>query len=328
MDKLHLLMSFLSQSLRTISVLPMITVCLQAAELIRPKSELLTIENKAVKIGIDRSMGASITWLSWQAHPENIINIHDPGRLLQQSYYAGKNLDRQEEGQSKHWSPWSWNPIQGGGVNSWARVSVFKKTREGGLYAETIPKLWDMPDEEAAAVMRQICRFDPEMPNVIQVHNQLICKRKPDDRWGAAVPRHQELPACYFTRQFENFSIYLGEGKWESVTQATGPPWGKAYPKLNAMACFNEKGQGVGLFSPVANRHWNFGPVGTSSPSAKPTDNPCVHMAPIATVRMGPQTTLEYRYWLVVGSKTEIAASFDVLLKKYKKEKMKITDPD
>jgi hypothetical protein len=94
------------------------------------------------------------------------------------------------------------------------------------------------------------------------------------------------------------------------------------------MACFNEKSQGVGLFSPVANRHWNFGPVGTSSPSAKPTDNPCVHMAPIATVRMGPQTTLEYRYWLVVGSKAEIAASFDVLLKKYKKEKMKITDPD
>lgn len=247
MDKLHLLMSFLSQSLRTISVLPMITVCLQAAELNRPKSELLTIENKAVKIGIDRSMGASITWVSWQAHPENIINIHDPGRLLQQSYYAGKNLDRQEEGQSKHWSPWSWNPIQGGGVNSWARVSVFKKTREGGLYAETIPKLWDMPDEEAAAVMRQICRFDPEMPNVIQVHNQLICKRKPDDRWGAAVPRHQELPACYFTRQFENFSIYLGEGKWgrspKQPARLGGKPiqnsmrWPASMKRAKASAC-------------------------------------------------------------------------------------------
>ncbi len=321
------MMNLLFQSLRMIAVLPMISMCLQAAEMKRPKSELLTIENKAVKIGIDRSMGASITWLSWQAHPENIINIHDPGRLLQQSYYAGKNLDRQAEGQSKHWSPWSWNPIQGGGVNSWARVSVFKKNNEGGLYAETIPKLWDMPDEEAAAVMQQTCQFEPEMPNVIQVHNLLICKRKTDDRWGAAVPRHQELPACYFNRQFENFFIYLGEGKWEAVTQALGPPWGKAYPKLNAMACFDAQGQGVGLFSPVATNHWNFGPVGKLSPTAKPTDNPCVHMAPIATVRMGPQTTLDYRYWLVVGSKAEIVASFDVLLKKYKDEKMKITDP-
>ena len=35
-------------------------------------------------------------------------------------------LDRRAEGQSKAWSPWSWNPIQGGGVGSWARVTEFK----------------------------------------------------------------------------------------------------------------------------------------------------------------------------------------------------------
>jgi hypothetical protein len=51
-------------------------------------------------------------------------------------------------------------------------------------------------------------------------------------------------------------------------------------------------------------------------------------MAPIATVRMGPQTTLDYRYWLVVGSKEEVAASFDVLLKKYSDEKIKLTETD
>jgi len=45
-----------------------------------------------VKIAIDRSMAAAVTWLSWKNHPENSINIHDPVRLLQQSYYAGKRL--------------------------------------------------------------------------------------------------------------------------------------------------------------------------------------------------------------------------------------------
>jgi len=35
----------------------------------RPEPELLFIENNAMKIGIDRSMGASITWLSWTGHP-------------------------------------------------------------------------------------------------------------------------------------------------------------------------------------------------------------------------------------------------------------------
>jgi len=296
-------------------------------EMKRPEPELLTIDNQVVKIGIDKSMGASITWLSWKAHPENIINIHDPGRLLQQSYYAGKNLDRKAEGQSKHWSPWSWNPIQGGGVNSWARVVTFKKMNEGKLFAETIPKLWDMPDEEAAALMRQSCEFEPGMPNVIRVHNVFVCKRKIDDRWGPAVPRHQELPACYFTRQYQNVFMYLGGGKWEAVTQAPGPPWGRAKPALNAMACFDDQGQGVALFSPVANAHWNFGPVGKPNPKAKPTDPACVHMAPISSVRMGPQTTLDYRYWLAVGTKEEVAASFDVLLKKYSAEKIKLTEP-
>ncbi|MEK6232921.1 MAG: hypothetical protein N2A42_13825 [Luteolibacter sp.] len=45
-----------------------------------------------MKIAIDRSMAAAVTWLSWKNHPENSINIHDPVRLLQQSYYAGKRL--------------------------------------------------------------------------------------------------------------------------------------------------------------------------------------------------------------------------------------------
>lgn len=117
----------------------------------RPKPNLLFIENGVAKVGIDRSMGASITWLSWKGHPENTINIHDPGRLLQQSYYAGKTLDRTADGQSESWSPWSWNPIQGGGVGSWARVTVFRKDSDGRLQSETVPKLWDMPGEEAEA---------------------------------------------------------------------------------------------------------------------------------------------------------------------------------
>ena len=291
----------------------------------RPKPDLLHIENQAVKIGIDRSMGASITWLSWKGNPENIINIHDPGRLLQQSYYAGKTLDRQQDGQSKSWSPWSWNPIQGGGVMSWARVTKFEKIGDKKLYSETVPKLWDMPDEEAEAVMEQSTEFVPDMPNAIEVRNRLVCKRKPDDRWGEAVPRHQELPACYFTSKFRNVEIYLGDGKWEKVSQPPGPPWGKAQPKLNIMACFADDGQGVAVFSPTADQHWNFGPHGKYNPQAKPTDSPCMHMAPIGTVNLGPTSILEYRYWMVTGSKAEIEPRLNALLERHRDEKMKIS---
>lgn len=294
----------------------------------RPRPDLLFIDNREVKVGIDRSMGASITWLSWKKHPENIINIHDPGRLLQQSYYAGKMLNRQADGQSKDWNPWCWNPIQGGGVMSWARVNRFEKLQNRMLIAETIPKLWDMPDEEAEALMLQATEFEPDMPSVVRVRNRLVCTRKENDRWGAAVPRHQELPACYFTSEFRHFESYLGKGNWRRENQPSGPPWGRVKPPLNVMACFNDQDQGVAVFSPVAEENWNFGPHGAYSPSAKPTDPQCVHMAPISFVRIGPKTTLEYRYWLVVGNKADVTAKIDILLRKYNDEKITVIDPN
>lgn len=103
--------------------------------------DLLTVDNGSVKVGIDRAKGASITWLSWTAYPKNIVNSADPGRLIQQSYYAGHSLNRTADGQHKAWSPWTWNPIQGGGVGSWARVTEFKRTGEHTLFGETVPKL-------------------------------------------------------------------------------------------------------------------------------------------------------------------------------------------
>ena len=280
----------------------------------RPKPDYLFLENDFMKIGVDRAMGASITWLSWKAHGENVVNTHDPGRLIQQSYYAGKVLDRRAEGQSASWSPWSWNPIQGGGVHSWARVTRFEKRDGRALVSETIPKLWDMPDEEAEATMFQSTEFEPDMANVVRVLNRLVCTRKENDKWGPAVARHQELPALYFTSRLRNIESYLGKGQWRSEKQPPGPPWGKATPPLHVMACYDDQGQGIAVFSPAANAHWNFGPHRPYNPSSKPADGPCVHLAPIGTVLLGPQSTFDYRYWMIVGSKEEITRSINSLL--------------
>ena len=169
------------------------------------------LDNGNVRVGIDRHKGGAITWLSWSQYRSNAVNHHDPGRLIQQSYYAGKSLDRTAEGQSKAWSPLPWNPIQGGGVGSWARVTELKQLKGPMLYCETVPKLWDMPNEEANAVMRQWTGFEPDMPDVVVVRCELISQRKPNDRWGDAGPRPQEIPACYFTRSFSTAKSYLGE---------------------------------------------------------------------------------------------------------------------
>lgn len=249
----------------------------------------------------------------------------EPLRPSKCSYYAGLSLDRQTEGQSKSWSPWSWNPIQGGGIGSWARVNEFERRGDDTLFAETFPKLWDMPNEEAAALMRQWTGFEPGMPEVVVVRCEFVAKRSPDDRWGPAALRPQEVPACYFTRNFSLFKSYLGEGRWRDESQTPGPPWGKARPPRRAMACFAANGQGVAVFSPSGTEPWNFGPHGGGN-TGDPAAGPCVHIAPIARVKLGPRSTLCYRYWLVVGAETQIAARLDALWEKYAGERVNVSN--
>jgi hypothetical protein len=310
-----------------VSLLPLWAVLsgVAAPAVLERSEELLLLDNGTVKIGIDRQKGASITWLSWADYPKNMVNSADPGRLIQQSYYAGRSLNRQSEGQSKSWSPWSWNPIQGGGVGSWARVREFKRIGDHTLMGETIPKLWDMPNEEAAALMRQWTGFESGMSNVVVVRCEFVSRRETNDRWGPAALRPQEIPACYFTRNFNRFQSYLGKGRWQEESQRPGPPWGKARPPLNAMACFAPSGQGVAVFSPPA-KHWNFGPH-AGGRSNDPAAGPCVHIAPITRVNLGPKSTLRYRYWLVVGTAAQLATRLDTLIEKYSTDVIEVSHP-
>lgn len=317
-------------------------ICILSCQLIlglASAEDLLSIEDGSVRVGIDREKGGSITWLSSDGYPRNMVNLADPGRLIQQSYYAGRGLDRTSQGQNQAWSPWPWNPIQGGGVGSaggkgtWSRVPVFEK-KSNALYSETIPKLWDMPDEEADAKMRQWTTLEPNLPGVVCVQCEVQAMRDEGDPWGETKMSPQEIPACYFTRNFEEVRSYLGNGEWRREHQPPGPPWGSATAPLRAMAMFESSGelsgelsgQGVAVFSPTSGANWNFGPHGQGL-SDNPTDGPCMHVAPIDRVMFGPKSIYRYRYWLIVGNETEIAQRLDKLWKKYSTEESQLTNP-
>ena len=72
-----------------------------------------------------------------------------------------------------------------------------------------------MPDEEAAAVMRQWTAFEPGLPDVVAVRCEFESRREPGDRWGPARMAPQEIPACYFVRAFDTFRSYLNRFKKE-----------------------------------------------------------------------------------------------------------------
>ena len=294
------------------AVIVALVVCWAVPGASRADDTVERIDNGTVTVGIDREKGGAVVWLSWRGHPRNAVNAHDPGRLIQQSYYAGRSLDRRPEGQHEAWSPWPWNPIQAGGVASWSRITRFERTANGRLFGETAGKLWDMPDEEADAVIRQVTGFETGFENVVSLECDIQCRRQDGDRWGPPVPRHQELPACYVTRSFGRVKAYLGEGRWRDEAIPSGPPWGRVMPPRGAMACFDASGQGVAVLSPDASEAWNVGPHGDGA-SDEPAADPCMHLAPITTASLGPQSVFRFHAWLVVGDEREIAASLDGL---------------
>ena len=290
----------------------LLMVAAVAARAVAAAETVERIDNGTTTVGIDRAKGGAIAWLSWRGHPGNAVNLSDPGRLIQQSYYAGRTVDRRAAGQHAAWSPWPWNPIQAGGVGSWSRMTQFERSADGSLVGETAAKLWDMPDEEAEAVIRQTTRFESGFANVVRLECELECRRQDGDRWGPAVPRHQELPAIYLTRSFATVRSYLGAGRWRDEAIPPGPPWGRVKPPQAALACFDAAGQGVAVWSPEATEAWNVGPHGAGA-TADPAAGPCMHVAPIVTARLDPRSVFRFRAWLIVGDEAAITRSLDAL---------------
>ena len=67
----------------------------------------LVADNGILTLKLDLTRGGAISYLSLSGSERSLVNIADEGRYIQQSYYAGKSLDRKTEGQSPAWSPWA-----------------------------------------------------------------------------------------------------------------------------------------------------------------------------------------------------------------------------
>jgi hypothetical protein len=52
--------------------------------------------------------------------------------------------------------------------------------------------------------------------------------------------------------------------------------------------------------------------------------SPCLHIAPLDTVGLGPKSTYRYRYWLMVGDEAQIAATLHALWNKYSGERAEL----
>lgn len=269
----------------------------------------LSADNGMINVKLDLSRGGAINYLSRSGDNRNLVNIHDEGRYIQQSYYAGKTLDRRNEGQLSSWSPWTWNPIQVGDyAGNRAKILDYGEN-EDTLYVKCIPMLWDMNNKPAEAVMEQ---WTILLGNVFEVHNRLTCFRT-DTIYGQNILRDQELPAVYPISGLENLYSYIGESPFTNdslsnpkVVNLSSGFWGR-YPNVSEhwMAFSDEHGFGIGVYNPQCT-YFLAGMSG--NPGHEALHASTSYIAPIKKEALNKDSVYDYSYYIIVGTVDEIRA--------------------
>lgn len=275
--------------------------------------DALSITNGIITLRQDLSRGGTIAYLSDAGTDRNLINIHDEGRYIQQSYYAGQRIDRRSEGQSPEWSPWQWNPIQAGNyARKRARITRWHVT-DTSTYVACVPMLWDMDNHPAEALMEQWTTLEGTR---VHVRNKITCKRSASDPYGPSRANDQELPAVYPIAALHTLYAYLGERPFTNDTlsrpevveiklNTEGSFWGR-YPNVPEkwMAFVDDRNWGLGVYSPQAERflagRFQNDPKGDAMSAATS------YIAPLKTIKLNRRSVFAYDYYLIVGDLQQI----------------------
>jgi hypothetical protein len=259
------------------------------------------LDNGTIRIGVDLDLGGSITHLSMSRNGENLINSHDLGRQVQQSYYSGpKPFGQAHPG----WKDWPWNPIGSGDVYGHPS-RVLNHSNDGKvLYVETTPMQWALNGVPGD------CTFETWI--TLEGNSALVrCRlnnRRVDRTQYPAQP--QELPAVYTVGRFHRLFTYDGPDPFTGAplrqVQNSGPPWTFWTASENWAALVDDGGRGVGVVHPgvysfIGGFHGEPGRGG-------PQDDPTGYIAPVRKEVLDHDIVYEYRYALVLGTVEEIRA--------------------
>ena len=274
--------------------------------------DFLELRNRSLIVRQDLTRGGAICFVGRRGEGRNYVNIFDEGRYIQQSYYAGRSINRQAEGQSPFWTPWPWNPIQVGDYKR-NRAQILESRKHGkSTYVKCIPMLWDMAGQPAEAEMEQWTTLEA---NALHVRCRLVCHRT-DTIYGSDSDNHQEIPAVYPISSLCHLYAYLGDKPFvfepaDSVEveelrfgeDAHG--WGR-YDNVaeHWMAFVGNDGWGIGVYSPTAEFFW----AGRYKPSrsGEAGDESTSYIAPVRTNHMQRDSIIEYDYYLLFGTVEEI----------------------
>lgn len=257
--------------------------------------EALFIDNGEVELGVDLTAGGSIFFFSESRKPRNLLNHHDKGRFIQQSYYGD------EDGSRWIGKPWRWNPVQGGDTHGNCPRLLHSSRNESGIYTKSIPKHWATGEEINDALMEQWISLDGK---VAHIHYRFSYCGDHDHE-----PRHQELPAVFVDYDLPNLVLYEGEEPWTGRgLKETVPGWPNEMKKSDeCWAAYTDgDGWGIGVYFPGTNRITCYRYEGPGGPSG----SGCSYFAPIRTMDIKAGLIFEYDVFLTIGTVGQIRKRF------------------
>ena len=275
------------------------------------------IENQRFKLGVDVGWGGAVSYLEDKACtiPDlgNLVNRHDTGRLIQQSFYGVQENDEYTPGISFD-TKWRYNPVQGGDQYNNASRLIDLVVTETSIYIKAQPQDWSLDNQLTPSYMENTYTLYEDR---VQVDNRFT------DYSGWEHPfAGQELPAFYTVSYLDTFVWYNGEDSWTGDTLSSKnnlPFWGDhagqctfiLREKNTETWCAWINGSddyGLGVYAPNIDqlKAGRYLYDGSKSDMAESTG----YVAPVNILKMVSFEPIEYSYLLTAGSTAEIRKTF------------------
>lgn len=260
-------------------------------------------------IGLDASQQAGMN-ANDVSKSVNLIDTHDTGRLIQQSYYGNAVGYETVKYDGKSWR---YNPVQGGDLyNNISQIIDYRLFKDY-IYVKTRAMDWARDGYTTPSYMEAWYRLDG---NLVYVTNAYV---NWDGRYDDPGMRSQEMPATYFHYAFTHMVVYRGQSPWTggSLKAVNDLPfWGNSHDlhddtefhdgTENWVAWTNDKMYGVGVYVPGVNIFLN-GMYGEKETSSAASTN---YTAPIVNRKFVSYQRTEYTFLLSVGNVNDMRAQF------------------
>lgn len=267
------------------------------------------LDNGLIKIGVALDRGGSIGYLADSKKSDNVVNIHDLGRWIGQSYYSGPKPFGDPH---PDWKDWPWNPVSAGDVYDHPCKLLDHRNDGKILYVKATPMQWALKNVPADCSFETWVTLDSR---TAQVRHRLTNQRKDPKQYPAM---DQELPAVYTVGKLHRLFTYDGD---QPFTQAPvrevpkqpardgRPQWSKFWATEHWAALLDDDDWGLGVFHPGVYRF--LGGFSGKANTGGPTDDPTGYLAPVRQEVLDQNIVYEYRYTLILDSLANIRRHAD-----------------